>query len=123
MELLKVMQKEAWGAQSAKRPSPAQVMIPGCWVRSHNQAPCSAGSPLLPPPLPLHLIMLSLSCSLSVRKRAQVDGTGGRRKGRSSPRTLGSSPAPKVDPYLSYPGAPSFLWLLFCVYLQAIFPA
>jgi len=50
-------------AQSAKRLPSAQVMISGSWDRVLPQAPCSAGSLLLPLPLPLPLLVHTLSLS------------------------------------------------------------
>ena len=51
-----------WVAQLVKHLPLAMVMIPGSWVGAPHQAPCSAGSLLLPPPLlfPLHVF----SCSV-----------------------------------------------------------
>ena len=45
----------AWGAQSAKRLPSAQVMISGPWDGVQHRAPGSAGSLLLPLPLPYFL--------------------------------------------------------------------
>ena len=45
--------KGAWVAQLVKRLPSAQVMIPGSWDRAPHGVPCSAGSLLLPLPLPV----------------------------------------------------------------------
>ena len=54
----------AWVAQLVKRLPSAQVMVPGSWDRAPHRAPCSAGSLLLPPPLPATLPTCALSLSL-----------------------------------------------------------
>ena len=50
-------------AHLVKRLPSAQVMIPGSWDGALGQAPCSAGSLLLPLPLLLPSLVLSLSLS------------------------------------------------------------
>ena len=50
-------------AQLVKHLPSAQIMIPGSWVQALNQAPCSAGSLLLPlfsVPPPAHALSLLL---------------------------------------------------------------
>ena len=42
-----------WVAQSLKRLPLAQVIIPGSWDRALHRVLCSAGSLLLPLPLPM----------------------------------------------------------------------
>ena len=56
-----------WVAQSAMHLPLAQVLIPESWNRAPGQAPSSAGSLLLPPPLPLS-IARALSLSFSQNK-------------------------------------------------------
>ena len=48
------------GGSVAKRLPLAQVTIPGSWDRALRRAPCSAGSLLLPLPLPLLVFPLSM---------------------------------------------------------------
>ncbi|XP_059250384.1 2-amino-3-carboxymuconate-6-semialdehyde decarboxylase isoform X1 [Mustela nigripes] len=54
--------RDSWVAQQLLS---AQVMIPAAWYRVPHRAPCSAGSLLLPLPVPAILSVLSLSPSLS----------------------------------------------------------
>ena len=51
----------AWSVQSVKHLPYALVMIPGFCDGTPQPAPCSRGSLLLSPSLPLPLLMLSLS--------------------------------------------------------------
>jgi len=53
------------GGSVVRRLPLVQVMIPASLGRAPYQAPCSAGSLLLPLPLPLLVFPLSLSLSLS----------------------------------------------------------
>ena len=55
---------EALGWLIIKHLPLAQVMIPGPWIQPRIGAPCSAGSLLLPLPLPLLVFPLSLSFSV-----------------------------------------------------------
>ena len=52
-----------WVAQSVKRLTSAQVMIPGSRDRAPHQAPCSVGSLRLPLPVSLPLLVLTHSLS------------------------------------------------------------
>ena len=49
-----------WVAQSVKRLPSAQVTIPESWDQAPRWAPCSAGSLLLPLPLPHHPLVHSV---------------------------------------------------------------
>ena len=53
-----------WLAQLVKHLPSAQVMIPGFWDRVLHQAPCLAGSLLLPFPL---LLLIANACTLSIK--------------------------------------------------------
>ena len=57
---------DTWVAQLVKRLPSAQVMIPASWDRVPHRAPCSAGSLLLPLPLPAILSACARSLPLSL---------------------------------------------------------
>ena len=59
----KFPEKGAWMILSVKPLPSAQFMIPGSWDRALHQAPCLAGSLLLPLSLCLQLTLLVLSLS------------------------------------------------------------
>ena len=61
-----VENRDAWVAQLVKQLPSAQVMIPASWDRVPHQAPCSAGSLLLPLTLPSTLSAYARSLSLSL---------------------------------------------------------
>ena len=57
---LEPLVRGTWVAQEVKHLPSAQVMISGSWDGALHQAPCSAGTLLLPLPLPLLVLSHTL---------------------------------------------------------------
>ena len=63
INIVKMFMWDAWVAQLVKQLPSAQVMISASWDRVPHWAPCSAGSLLLPLPLPATLSVCAPSLS------------------------------------------------------------
>ena len=70
--LQKLCGRGTWLARLVKHVPLAQVMISGFWDGAPCQAPCLAGSMLLPLPLQLPLLVLSHALTLSLKKNKKL---------------------------------------------------